>query len=106
MNETGKIIARCVIFTEVYDADGEVWRYAERQYSVGCNDVYKQALVDALIQAGEIDCFKKVGASCHDCHAIVDVHGNSLADKKFNYIHPCSTYPESDMEIDIPIMNP
>ena len=28
------------------------------------------------------------------------------ADKKFNYIHPCSTYPESDMEIDIPIMNP
>ena len=82
-DETGKIIARCVIFTEVYDADGEVWRYAERQYSVGCNDVYKQALVDALIQAGEIDCFKKVGASCHDCHAIVDVHGNSLADKKF-----------------------
>lgn len=82
-DETGKIIARCVIFTEVYDADGEVWRYAERQYSVGCNDVYKQALVDALIQAGEIDCFKKVGASCHDCHAIVDIHGNSLADKKF-----------------------
>jgi len=83
-DETGKIIARCVIFTEVYDADGEVWRYAERQYSVGCNDVYKQALVDALIQAGEIDCFKKVGASCHDCHAIVDIHGNSLADKKFS----------------------
>ena len=82
-DETGKIIARCIIFTEVYDDDGGVWRYAERQYSVGCNDVYKQALVDALIQAGEIDCFKKVGASCHDCHAIVDIHGNSLANKKF-----------------------
>lgn len=25
------------------------------------------------------------------------------ADKKFGYIHPCCTYPESDMEIDIPI---
>lgn len=24
------------------------------------------------------------------------------ADRKFNYIHPCSTYPESDMEIEIP----
>ena len=83
-DETGKIIARCIIFTEVYDEDGKIWRYAERQYSVGCNDVYKQALVDALIQAGEIDCFKKVGASCHDCHGILDIHGNSLADKKFS----------------------
>lgn len=82
-DENGMIIARCVIFTEVYDEDDKVWRYAERQYSVGCNDVYKQALVDALIQAGEIDCFKKVGASCHDSSAIVDIHGNSLSDKKF-----------------------
>ncbi len=82
-DEMGKIIARCVIFTEVYDEEGNTWRYAERQYSVDCNDVYKQALVDALIQAGEIDCFKKVGASCHDSSAIVDIHGNSLADKRF-----------------------
>ena len=85
-DETGKIIARCVIFTEVYDEEGNIWRYAERQYSVDCNDVYKQALVDALIQAGEIDCFKKVGASCHDSSAIVDIHGNSLADKIFTAI--------------------
>ena len=82
-DETGKIIARCIIFTHVYDEDGKIWRYAERQYSVGCNDVYKRALVDALIQAGEIDCFKKIGASCHDSSAIVDIHGNSLADKRF-----------------------
>lgn len=83
-DENGMIIARCVIFTEVYDEDGETWRYAERQYSVMNNDVYKQALVDALIAKGEIDCFKKVGASCHDSRAIVDIHGNSLADKKFH----------------------
>ena len=83
-DENGKIIARCVIFTEVYDENDDVWRYAERQYSVDCNDVYKQALVDALIQAGEIDCFKKVGASCHDSTAIVDINGNSLANKRFH----------------------
>ena len=83
-DETGKIISRCIIFTHVYDEDGKIWRYAERQYSVGSNDIYKQALVDALIQAGEIDCFKKIGASCHDCHAIIDIHGNFLADKRFH----------------------
>jgi hypothetical protein len=43
----------------------------------------KRALVDALIEAGEIDCYKKVGAGCHDCTAIVDTDGNSLADKEF-----------------------
>jgi hypothetical protein len=82
-DENGMIIARCIIFTEVYDEDDKVWRYAERQYSVGCNDVYKQALVNALIQAGEIDMFKVVGASCHSNSAIVDIHGNSLSDKRF-----------------------
>ena len=82
-DETGMIIARCVIFTEVYDEDDKIWRYAERQYSYKGNEVYKQALIDALIQAGEIDCYKKIGASCHDSSAIVDIHGNSLADKKF-----------------------
>lgn len=25
-----------------------------------------------------------------------------LADKKFGYIHPCCTYPDSDMEIVVP----
>ena len=32
-DETGMIIARCVIFTDVYDEDGNKYRYAERQYS-------------------------------------------------------------------------
>ena len=83
-DEDGMIIARCIIFPEVYDEDGKVWRYAERQYSYMCNDVYKQALIDALIQAGEIDCYKKIGAACSDSTAIVDINGNSLADKKFH----------------------
>ena len=82
-DEKGMIIARCIIFPEVYDQDDNVWRYAERQYSYKCNDIYKRALVDALIQAGEIDCFKKIGASCHEPNAILDINGNSLANKKF-----------------------
>ena len=82
-DEYGKIIARCIIFTDVYDEDDNHYRYAERQYSVGCNDIYKQALVDALIQAGEIDIYKKVGAGCHDETAIVDINGKSMAGKQF-----------------------
>lgn len=30
------------------------------------------------------------------------VTGVRLADKKFNYIHPCSCYPKTDIEIEIP----
>lgn len=82
-DENGMIIARCILWPEVEDEDGKIWRYAERQYSYMCNDVYKQALVDALIQAGEIDCYKKIGAACSDETAIVDIKGNSLADKRF-----------------------
>lgn len=82
-DENGKIIARCIIFTEVYDEDGKVWRYAERQYSYKCNDIYKRALIDALIRAGEIDCYKKIGASCHEPNAILDIHGKSLSEKQF-----------------------
>ena len=83
-NEEGLIIARCIIFTEVYDEEGNMYRYAERQYSTGCNDVYKQALIDALIQAGEIDCFKKIGAACSDSTSILDINGKSLAHKRFH----------------------
>ena len=83
-DEDGMIIARCIVWPEVYDKEGNRYRYAERQYAVGCNDVYKQALIDALIQAGEIDCYKKIGAACSDASSIIDIHGNSLADKDFH----------------------
>ena len=83
-DEKGMIIARCIIFTDVFDEDGKKYRYAERQYSTDGNDVYKQALIDALIQAGEIDCYKKIGAACSESTAIVDINGNSLSDKRFH----------------------
>lgn len=83
-NEEGKIIARAVIFNNVRDENGKIWRLCERQYSTDCNDVLKRALVDALIRDNHIDGYKKIGAGCNDTRAFVDVNGNSLADKKFS----------------------
>lgn len=78
-NDSGKIIARCVIFTEVHDeTTGEVLRLAERQYSSEGAEVLKRCLVDALINGGHIDGYKKVGAGCHDNHAFVRNNGDSL----------------------------
>lgn len=82
-NEEGKIIARCVIYNEVKDQDGKIYRLAERQYSSGNNEILKRTLIDALIKGNYIDGYKKVGASCQDARNFVDVHGNSLSDRKF-----------------------
>ena len=74
-----------------------------------------ETLITALERAGIPAVVRCRNGSCGFCHSRV-VNGEYFidskddfrrsADKKFNYIHPCSTYPESDMEIDIPIMNP
>ena len=74
-----------------------------------------ETLITALERAGIPAVVRCRNGSCGFCHSRV-VDGEYFidskddfrrsADKKFNYIHPCSTYPESDMEIDIPIMNP
>ena len=71
--------------------------------------------ITALERAGIPAVVRCRNGACGFCHSRV-VNGEYFiaiendfrraADKKFNYIHPCSTYPESDMEIDIPIMNP
>lgn len=82
-NESGKIIARCIIYNEVKDQDGKVYRLAERQYSSENNEILKRTLVDALIKGNYIDGYKKVGASCQDARNFVDVHGNSLSDRRF-----------------------
>ena len=74
-----------------------------------------ETLITALERAGIPAVVRCRNGACGFCHSRV-VNGEYFiaiendfrraADKKFNYIHPCSTYPESDMEIDIPIMNP
>ena len=82
-NEEGKIIARCVIYNKVKDQDGKNLRLAERQYASEGNEVYKRALVDALINGGHIDGYKQIGAACSDARNFVDIHGNSLSEKEF-----------------------
>jgi hypothetical protein len=83
-NDEGEIIARCIIFTEVHEVDSDkIWRLAERQYAIDCNDVLKRALVDALIREGYIDGYKRIGADCGDSKGFVDNDGNSLSDKTF-----------------------
>jgi len=84
LNENDKIVARCVVFTDVHEQGSDkVWRLAERQYASDGSDVLKRQLIDALIQQGEIDGYKKVGAGCGDAREFVDLDGNSLSDKRF-----------------------
>lgn len=83
-NEDGMIIARCIIFNEVRDQDGKIWRLAERQYSSEGNEILKRALIEALISGDYIDGYKKVGAGCGDARAFVDINERSLSDRKFS----------------------
>lgn len=82
-NSDGKIIARCVIFTDVTDQDGNKWRLAERQYASDGSTIYCRALVDALIREGHIDGYKVPGAGCGESRNFVDIHGVSLSHKQF-----------------------
>lgn len=79
-NESGLIVARCVIYDECHLEDGsnKVVRLAERQYAVDCDDLLKRVLVDKLIAAGEIDGYKKVGADCHSPRMFVWNSGETL----------------------------
>jgi hypothetical protein len=83
-DKDGDMVARCVIFNEAYDQDGKIWRLAERQYSSNGDETLKVSLVNALIQEGLIDGYKRVGADCHDERNFIDINGNSLRDKRFH----------------------
>lgn len=48
------------------------------------DDVLKQILVDKLIRAGEIDGYKRVGASCRDNKNFVRNNGESMRDLKLH----------------------
>lgn len=83
-NGDGKLVARCIVFPEVYDEDGKVWKLAERQYSRNGDNTLKRMLVDKLIAAGEIDGYKEVGVDCHSARAYVANDGSSLSEKHFS----------------------
>lgn len=81
----GKILARCVIFTEVKDDEtGEVFRLAERQYASECREDLKHDLVRMLIAGGHIDGYKRTGAGCHDANAFVDNKGQSMSERRLS----------------------
>ncbi|MBQ3991178.1 MAG: hypothetical protein II630_10020, partial [Bacteroidales bacterium] len=83
-DEDGKVVARCILFPNVQDEDGKIWRLAERQYSRNGDAILKQLLVNALIKEGAIDGYKAITASCGDSRAFIDLEGNSLSDKEFS----------------------
>ena len=83
-NNYGNIVARAVIFTNVYDEEGNTYRLCERQYSSGMDERLKRLLVLKLIAGGHIDGYKQIGMGCHDNRAFVLNNGKSLSDAKLH----------------------
>ena len=84
VNEDDFVIARAILWPEVYDEEGNKYRYLDRQYATDGNVVLMRALIDELIKAGEIDMYKVPGCGCSEATAIVDIKGNSLSSKCFH----------------------
>lgn len=77
-NTDGGIVARCIIYNEVKDCRGNIYRIAERQYATDQDTTLMQILVDRLIKEGMIDGYKRVGAGCYDTSDFVLNNGKSL----------------------------
>ncbi len=79
-----RIVARCIIFLDVEDEEGNTYNLAERQYSSDSDLDLQRYLVNSLIREGYIDGYKRVGASCHDADAFVSNSGQDWSDKTFH----------------------
>ena len=84
----------------------------DKVYSVPALE--NETLLAAMERAGIKAPSRCKSGSCGFCHSRLvsgEYHVNKeheyrrQADFKFGYIHPCCTYPESDMEIDVPPFN-
>jgi ferredoxin-NADP reductase len=73
-----------------------------------------ETLLSAMERAGLKAPSRCKSGSCGFCHSRLisgeyfvnkEHEYRRAADLKFGYIHPCCTYPESDMEIDVPPFN-
>ena len=70
----------------------------------------RETLLVAMERAGIRAPAKCRAGGCGFCHSrlisgkfsIAGADKRRLADEKFGYIHPCCTYPDSDMEIEVP----
>lgn len=98
-NEDDKVVARCIIYTEVYDEQGEKYHLAERQYATDEQEGLKRLLVIRLIAAGAIDGYKAVGAGCGHARSFVSVNGDDWSDKVFHlacHLEPGDTLSYQD----------
>ncbi len=86
-------------------------RMAGREYNVTCPA--DTSLLRAMEAAGinaPSDCRSGRCGWCHsqlisgEVYVPAEVDGRRLADKDFGYIHPCCTFPLSDVTIDVPPM--
>ena len=78
------------------------------EYVTECKS--SQSLLDAMEKAGirvPSDCRSGICGWCHsrlvsgEVYVPAKADGRRLADKKFGWIHPCSSYPLSDIEIEV-----
>ena len=73
------------------------------------NTTLLRAMEDAGLNPPS-DCRSGRCGWCHsqllsgDVYIPASVDGRRLADKEFGYIHPCCTFPLSDLSIDVPPM--
>ncbi len=73
-----------------------------------------ETIITAIERAGipaAVRCRNGVCGFCHsrvirgEYYVAAENDFRRAADKKFNYIHPCCSYPQSDLEIEVPIFN-
>lgn len=83
--ESSKIVARAIIYDEVYDeTDNKTIRLLERQYSSGSDETLKLLLVNKCIAAGAIDGYKAVGAGCREAHAFRANDGSPMTSHRLS----------------------
>ena len=85
-------------------------RMRERVYEIPAKQ--EETLLAAMERAGLAAPSRCRSGSCGFCHSrlisgectIPEEHDSRRkADLKFGYLHPCCTYPDSDMEIEVPL---
>lgn len=85
LNEEGQILARCVIFNNVYDSTSNTTlRLAERQYSASSNTLFMQKLVSMLKKADYIDGYKSIGCRAGDGRLFFLNDGTPIYDHKLS----------------------
>lgn len=85
---------------------------ADETYEIACSS--DTSLLRAMEAAGlnpPSDCRSGRCGWCHsqllrgDVYIPQEIDGRRAADKQFGYIHPCCSFPLSDIEIDVPAMS-